>query len=99
MLGADDDRIDTQGLTFLRVLYRHLALSVGAEVGHEVKLFLANASEFLQEGMGEIEGKRHQRGGLTASIAEHDTLVPCTLLFGSGALNPAVDVGTLTMDG
>ena len=49
--------------------------------------------------MGEIEGKRHQRGGLTASIAEHDTLVPCTLLFGSGALNPAVDVGTLTMDG
>ena len=99
MLGADDNRVDTQGLTFLRVLYRHLALSVGTEVGHEVKLFLANASEFLQEGMGEIEGKRHQRGGLTASIAEHDTLVPCALFFGSGALDPAVDVGTLTMDG
>ena len=49
--------------------------------------------------MGEIEGKRHQRGGLTASIAEHDTLVPCALLFGSGALDPTVDVGTLTMDG
>ena len=99
MLGADDDRVDTQGLTFLRVLYRHLALSVGAEVGHEVKLFLANASEFLKQRVGEVEGKRHQRGGLTASIAEHDTLIPCTLLFGSGALNPAVDVGTLTMDG
>ena len=99
MLGADDDRVDTQGLTFLRVLYRHLALSVGAEVGHEVKFLLANASEFLQEGMGEIEGKRHQRGSLTASIAEHDTLVPCALLFGSGALDPTVDVGTLTMDG
>jgi len=52
VLGADDDRVDTQGLTFVGVLYRHLALSVGAEVGHEVKLLLANASELLQEGMG-----------------------------------------------
>ena len=99
MLGADDDGINTQGLAFLGVLYRHLALSIGAEVGHEVKLFLANASELLKQRVGEVEGKRHQRGGLTASIAEHNTLVPCTLLLGCGALDPAVDVGTLTMDG
>ena len=64
-----------------------------------MKFLLANVSELLQEGMGEIEGKRHQRGSLTASIAEHDTLVPCTLLFGGRALDPAIDVGTLPMDG
>ena len=48
MLGADDDGVDTLRLAFLGVLYRHLALGIGAKVGHEVKLFLANVSQLFE---------------------------------------------------
>ena len=49
--------------------------------------------------MGEVERERHQRRSLTTGIAEHNPLVACALLLGSGALDSAVDVGTLAVDG
>ena len=99
VLGADDDGVDTLRLTFLGVLYRYLALGIGAKVGHEMKLFLANVSQLFEECVGEVERERHQRRSLTAGIAKHNPLVACALLLGSGALDSAVDVGTLTVDG
>ncbi len=62
-------------------------------------MLAADCRQLAENGVGEVERKRHIVFGLVAGIAEHHTLVTCALVVSHFALNAAVDVGALLVDG
>ena len=101
VLGRDHDRVDAlDGPVVVGVLDGHLALGVGAEVGH-VLAGLADLGQPGHEPVREHERERHQRGVVLArGVAEHHALVAGPLrLVHAGALVDALrDVGRLLVD-
>ncbi len=75
VLGGDDDGIHTLGDTVL-VLHRHLALTVGAQIGQVA--ILANPGQLLGQLVSQDDGHRHKFGGFIASKADHHTLIAST---------------------
>ena len=106
VLGRHHDGIDTLGNTIVAVLDGHLALGVGAQIGHDLA-FLADVGEGAHEQMGEVERYGHVVFGFVGGITEHHALVAGTLVFfrclvGSlmvDAVDTTVDVVALLMDG
>ena len=106
VLGRHHDGIDTLGNTIVAVLDGHLALGVGAQIGHDLA-FLADVGEGAHEQMGEVERYGHVVFGFVGGITEHHALVAGTLVFfrclvGSlmvDAVDTTIDVVALLMDG
>ena len=100
VLGRDDD-IDDAGRLPVDILDGDLALRVRAEPLRGAAL--AEACELSAEAMGIHDRSGHQFGRLVAGVAEHESLVACTLLGGLLAIcllgiDALGDVGALRGD-
>ena len=80
------------------VFDRHLALGVGAQVGHQLP-FAADDGQLLQDHMRKNQRRGHHFARPVAGIAEHDPLVARALFLFGGAHDALVDVGRLFVDG
>ena len=99
VLCAHHNGVDAHGLAVVSVLDGHLALGVGAQVGHLAVLLAAYGGEFAQQHVAELQRQRHVVVGVAAGVAEHHALITGTLLLGILALHTLVDVGALLVDG
>mmetsp|Transcript_19617 Transcript_19617/g.47519 ORF Transcript_19617/g.47519 Transcript_19617/m.47519 type:complete len:279 (+) Transcript_19617:1967-2803(+) len=101
VLRRDDDRVHPlghHGAVDLLVLYRHLGLSVGAEIRQSA--VLPDVCEPLAELGGERVGEGHQVGRLVRGIAEHVTLIARTdFLDALVDVDGLCDLGGLLLDG
>ena len=98
VLRADHNGIDALRTAFVVVLNSYLTLGVGTEVSH----FLTLAAYLGQHGEKLVcqgEGQGHISVGLVAGVTEHHALVAGTLFLRFGAVNAAVDVCALLMNG
>ena len=100
VLGGDDD-VDDAGRLPVDILDGDLALRVGTEpLGGAA---LAEAGQFTAEAVSIHDRSGHQFGRLVAGVAEHESLVACTLLGGLLAIcllgiDALGDVGALRGD-
>src|SRR5262245_32060120 len=74
VLVRHDDLGDVGGLA-VAVLYRHLALGVGAELDRLALASAAGLAQGLEDVMGIVDRRRHELRRLVAGIAEHDSLI------------------------
>ena len=98
VLRADHDGVNALCHALVVVFHGHLALRVGAQIGH----LLAHAADIGQHNqyfVGQGQGEGHIGVGFVVGIAEHHALVACALVHGVFALHAAVDVGALLVDG
>src|SRR5205814_10312358 len=79
MLRGNDDARNPDGFAIL-VNHRDLRLRVRPEPAHFA--ILSNPSEFAPESVCKHDRRRHQLRRFIARIAEHQPLIPCTLLGG-----------------
>ena len=86
--GADRPAVD--------VAQADLALGVGTQL--RLGAGMARLGEAVQDGVGEVDRRRHQRVGLGAGIAEHDALVARALVLVAGGVDADRDVGRLLVD-
>jgi len=98
VLGGYDDRVDTLRDALIAILDGHLALGVGAQIGHLLAL-LTDVGQGAHDQVGQVEGDGHIVLRLIGGIAEHHALVACSLLFFIAVIYATVDVGTLLVDG
>ncbi len=78
VLRADDHGVHAHGLA-IQVLEGDLGFAVGAE---EVDLLLVtDGRQLFGELVCEIDGHRHELGGLVAGVTEHEALIASALLF------------------
>ena len=106
VLGGNNNRIHTDGLIVLVILYGNLALAVRTEiVEHTV---LAYLGQTLCQLVRQRDRHRHKLLGLIARITEHHALIACadsevslrgTLLALKGVVNAECNVGGLLVDG
>ena len=92
------DGVHTHRDTGWSVLDGHLALCVGAQVGH-LTAFVTDCGEFLEDGMAQCQRQRHVDGRLVGGVAEHHALVAGALAVLGFSHYAAVDVGTLFVNG
>ena len=85
-------------MVVVAVFHRHLALRVGAQVGHLPSL-APDVGKHLHYAVGKRERYRHELRGLVGGIAEHHALVAGTLVVLFLALNALVYVAALLVDG
>ena len=97
MLGADHHGVHAHGLIAV-VFNGDLAFGVRAQVG---QLLLTQLGEFDQQAVAEVDGQRHEVGGLVAGIAKHQALVASALLFVQAFtfVTALGDVGALLVQG
>ncbi len=95
MLGGKDHRLDAGDLAVL-VAQRDLALGIGPEPRKH--LLLAHLGLLLDQAVGEVDGRRHERRRLRGGVAEHQPLVACALIFGIAAIHALRDVRRLLAD-
>ena len=80
------------------VLYRHLALAVGAEEGEGA--VLAGLGRHFHDPVRKADGRRHQARGLRAGVAEHHALVTGPhFMVKPRAVHALRNVGRLALDG
>ncbi|OIQ71956.1 hypothetical protein GALL_464220 [mine drainage metagenome] len=91
MLGGDHHRVEADHPAPL-VLHRHLGFPVGPEPGQLA--VLPDLGELAGQGVGVVDGRRHQLRRLPAGIAEHQALVP-----GPARVHAHGDVGALPVNG
>ena len=97
VLRRNDNGIDTHRRTVVIVFNGNLALSIGTKIGH-LLAFAAYLGQYQQNAMCQVERKRHVILSFVGRIAEHHTLVACTLFHRVLTFYSAVDVGALFMD-
>ncbi len=98
VLRAYDDGVDGDGVVVVVILDGHLALAVGAQIGHHLAL-AAYLRQHLQQSVGEVERERHVVGSLIGGVAKHHALVASALVFKFLAIHAAVDVVALLVQG
>ena len=98
VLCRHNDGVDSLRDALVAVFHRHLTLGVGTQVGHFAP-FLSDVGQRAHEQMGQVERHGHVVLGLVHGIAEHHTLVAGTLFLLIGAVDTAVDVVALLVDG
>ena len=98
VLGRDDDGVDALRHAVVAVLNRHLALGIGAEIGHHLA-FLADVGQGAHDEMGQVERGGHVVLSLVGGIAEHHALVAGTLVVLLLSGDATVDVVALLMNG
>ena len=100
VLGAQDNGMHLHGLVRSSVVFDgELALGVRPEVGHQVKLVVADIGKDFQQFVAQVQRERHIVFRVATGIAEHHALVAGTLLFPMAALYAAVDVCALLVQG
>ena len=92
------DGVDALRNTIVTVLYGHLALGIGTQIGH-LTTFPTDVSQRTHDEMCQVKAYRHQVLRLVRSVAEHHTLVASTLILILFAVNATVDVLTLLVNG
>ena len=97
VLGGDHDRVDALRHAAVAVLDRHLALGIGAEIGHHLA-FLAYVGQGAHDEVRQVERGRHVVFGLVGGIAEHHALVAGPLVILLFAGDATVDVVALLVD-
>ena len=98
VLGGDDDGVNADGTVVVIIFDRHLALGVGAQIGH-LPALAADGGQLDEQLVGQVDGQRHIVFGVAAGVSEHHALVAGALVVGVLALYAAVDVGRLLVDG
>ena len=100
VLRRHHDGVDAAGAVVFVILHRHLALGVGAQVGHLLAL-AAYLGQHIHDVVGQRNGQRHVGVGFVVSVAEHHALVAGALCHGvaSASIHAAVDVGALLVNG
>ena len=98
MLGGDDDGVDAHGLVLLVVFDGHLALGIGAQVGHHAAL-APYVGQHAQQSVGQVQGQRHVVLRLVGGVAKHHALVAGALVLAVLTVDAAVDVVALFVDG
>ena len=98
MLCRYHDGVYALGNASVTVLYGHLALGVGTQIGHNLSL-LSNLGQCTHDEVRQVERHGHQALRLVGGIAEHHTLVAGSLVFVVLAVHTTVDVLALLMDG
>ena len=73
VLGADDDRVDADGLTLGVVFDRDLRLAVRSQVRQRAGL--PQFRQLLHDAVGQVDRQRHQDVGFAARVTEHQSLV------------------------
>ena len=79
-------------------MHRHLALGVGAQVGH-LPALLAYVGQRAHYEVGQVERHRHVILGLVGGVTEHHALVAGPLLVFVAAAHAPVYVAALLVDG
>ncbi len=95
MLGGDHDAGRADRLA-VDVAQRDLALGVRQQACH--RLVVDPCRQFadaVQDGVGVVDRRRHQRVGLAAGVAEHHALVAGALVLVAGGVHALRDVGGL----
>ena len=78
MLGGDDQVLQAHGAPAV-VADGHLGLSVGTQARDDP--LLAHQCQALRQTVRQVDGKRHEGGGVIAGVAEHESLVASALQF------------------
>ena len=95
VLGGKDHSVDPNRDAVF-IFQGDLCLSIGSQKGH--RPHVPHIGKALAEEGGKLEAQRHQGWGLAAGIAEHDALVPSTLLLRLRLHDPSGDVRGLLVD-
>ncbi len=98
VLGRHHDVVDAHGLALVVILDGHLALGVGAQIGH-LLAFLADLCQGAHDEVCQVERGGHIVLCLVAGIAEHHALVAGALQLLVFTRHTAVDVAALLVDG
>ena len=98
VLGRYDDGDNALRHTLVAIFHRHLALGVGAEIGHLLTL-LADVCQRPHDKVSEIERDGHIVGRLIAGVAEHHSLVAGTLRLLVLAADAPIDILALLVNG
>ena len=98
VLSAHHDSVDTLRHALVAVFNRHLTLGIRTQVGHHLTL-ATDVGKHQKEAVRQVEAQGHVVLGLVGGIAEHHTLVASTLCGAVGAVNAAVDVRALLVNG
>ena len=98
VLGRDHDGVNALWHALVAVLDGHLALRVGPEVGHLLAL-AANVGQGAHDEVGELQRHGHVVGRFVGGIAEHHALVAGSLVLFFLAVDAAVDVAALLVNG
>ncbi len=88
VLRGDHNGIDAQGQTLLAVLHGHLRLGIGPQIGHQLRLVLADIGQLLHQCMTQVDGQRHVALRLIGGVAEHHTLIAGPVIFLTRCLFP-----------
>jgi len=102
VLGGDEDGVHAlghHGAALVDVLAGHLGLAVGAHP--RAGAVLADLGELVADAVGQVEGERHEGGGLVRGVAEHDTLVTGADLLerlGAHAVHALANLGRLAVE-
>ena len=98
VLRRDHDSVYPDGTTLVVVLDRYLTLGIGAQIGHYLAL-ATYCGQLFEYHVREDQRRRHQLAGLGHGITEHYALIAGSLRIGIVALDTAVDVGRLLVNG
>ena len=98
VLRGDDDGVYALRYALVRIFDRHLALGVGAQVGHDLSLF-PYLGQRAHDEVRQVQRDGHVVLGLVGGVAEHHSLVAGTLVFLIAAVNATADVAALFVDG
>ena len=79
------------------VAQRDLALGVGQQALDRLVVDVPQLADAVQDGVGVVDRRRHQRVGLAAGVAEHHALVAGALVLVAGGVHALGDVGRLRM--
>ncbi len=94
MLGGDHDTGRPRRLA-VDVAQRHLALGIGQQARDRLVVDVPQLVDTVQDGVGVVDRRRHQRLGLAAGIAEHHALVAGALVLVAGGVHTLRDIGRL----
>ena len=98
VLGGNDDRVYPDRMVGLVEFKGVLGLRVGPEIGHQLRLVVADVREHLEGQVRKVQGEGHVLLGRLAGISEHHALVAGPLQLGVFPFHSAVDVAALLVD-
>ena len=75
------------------VAQRDLALGVRQQALDRLVVDVPQFADAVQDGVGIVDRRRHQRVGLAAGVAEHHALVAGALVLVAGGVHTLGDVG------
>src|SRR5690606_337131 len=97
VLSGNNDTVDAQWLVLVVVFNSDLRLGIGSEIVN-LLAFSTKCSELDEEFVGKIKRQRHVVFRFIIGVAEHNSLIACTLVLFIFACYSLVDIGRLFVD-